>query len=57
MEQQKWSLTEQLWSSMIKFIITWYAINLVFFIVFLGIKLIERKKEKREEMKKDYREY
>lgn len=48
---------EQLWSSMIKFIITWYAINLVFFIVFLGIKVIERKKEKRVEQKKDYREY
>ena len=42
---------------MIKFIITWYAINLAFFIVFLGIKVIERKKEKRVEQKKDYREY
>lgn len=42
---------------MIKLIIGWYVINLVFFIVFLGIKVIERKKEKRVEQKKDYREY
>lgn len=42
---------------MIKLIIGWYVINLVFFIVFLGIKVIESKKEKRVEQKKDYREY
>ena len=42
---------------MIKLIIGWYVINLVFFIVFLGIKVIERKKEKRVEQRKDYREY
>ena len=42
---------------MIKLIIGWYVINLIFFIIFLSIKVIDRKKEKREEQKKDYREY
>ena len=41
---------------MIKLIIGWYVINLIFFIIFLSIKVIERKKEKREEQQKDYRE-
>ena len=42
---------------MIKFIIAWYSINLLIFIVLLSLKVIERRKEKKEEEQKDYHKY
>lgn len=50
-------LTEQPWLLMIKFIMGWYVINLVIFIIFLSIKVVERRKEKRQEQQKDYHQY
>ena len=42
---------------MIKFIIAWYSINLLISIVLLSLKVIERRKEKKEEEQKDYHQY
>ena len=42
---------------MIKFIIASYSINLLIFIVLFSLKVIERRKEKKEEEQKDYHQY
>ena len=42
---------------MIKFIIGWCILNNIFGGVWLIVKIIERKREKKEENKHDYRDY